>query len=413
MFRVQYAEDIRTEADNFRYRLQLALAAITTAVTVFAALPVFLESDIYKMVLLFVWIMDFIFNVSLFKVSFTNTSMVIIISWVLYMIYCVVMHIIRGDGYINGTYFYSVSLCVFVYINGCFLSHERTKKIFSILLTIYNVCSVIVLLSIYITNFWGIQYLQIETYVYAAKNSIGPMIVSNLIILAIQETRSNIFINIARFACQIFFVYLLLLVNNRAGVVELAVVLICYFFLADKSHRLPDAPEGKSLSVIYILVLCWAAFISMAFYGDLIVEKAVSFFNWALKLEQFHDLNSFSSGRISSYYFAINYAVKVSVLFGVGIWYTDLFYLSMLAEVGLIGSIPIFIILTMLFTAVKNIRSKNNYIKLLGLLAVQTLTATFFEGLPPFGPGTVVFIFWLLFGAYEGSEHIEKRLYPV
>lgn len=393
------------EKDNSRHRIQQALLAITTCTTVFAALPVFSGSDTYKMILLFIWIIDFAVNVSLFKVSFTSTSMMIIISWIFYMVYSSVMHIISGDGYINGTYFYSVSLCVFIYVNGCFLFHEQTKNAFNAIMVIYNACSALILIYIYITNFWGVQYLLYETYIYGEKNSIGPIIVSNLIVLAIRETKANALSKCMRIACQIFFTYMLLLVNNRAGIVELAIVLICYIFFSDKSHRTYDVLRPKHFSVIHMLVLFWAVLISMVFYGDILIQKVLSLFKWALRLELSYDLDRFSSGRITLYYLTINYIIKVFPLFGVGVYYTDLFYLSMIAEAGLVGAVPVFVIvLTILFSAVKNIKSKNNYIKLLGLLAVQTLTASLLEGLAPFGPGTVVFIFWLLFGAYNGSK---------
>lgn len=406
MYRNEHSRDISHEADDFKYRLQSGLVTIITAVTVFAALPVFIESDIYKILLLFIWVLNLVFNITLFKAAFSGTTVMILISWAVYGVYCVVMYIIRGGGYINGTYFYSVSLCIFIYLNGCFLAHNRTRKTFETVAKVYNACSLIVLLNIYMTSFWGVQYLEIETYIYEAKNSIGPIIVTNLIILAMREKSSKALFKIFYLLYQIFFVYLLLLVNNRAGVAELVVVLACYILFAEKSPKPVHTSKQKSLSPLYAFIPGCIALIAMILYGDFLINKVTSFLNWSLRLGDLRDLNSFSSGRLELYDLAVNYAIKANPLFGIGMWYTDLFYLSILAEVGIIGAIPIFIIvINILLIPIKNFKSKNPELTLLCLLAVQTLTSTLFEGLPPFGPGTVVFLFWLLFGAYMGSKY--------
>ncbi len=393
------------ERNDFKYSLQLALIAATTVISAFAAMPVFFYSNTYRLILFSVWIIYFITNIFLHKTSLTPVGIAIIISWALYAAYCATMYLIHRDGYLNGTYFYSISLSVFIFINGCFLSHNKAKKVFDTITVIYNICSVIVVLYVYLTNFWSVEYFKVQTYIYGPKNSLGPIIVANLVILAIREAGNKGLVKFARFCTIGFLVYILFLINNRAGIVELAAVLLCYLLFSEKRPHIKLSGHQKKLAVLVILVLGWILTMAIILQGQNIIEKSSGFLKWALKLDLINDLDKFSSGRISLYYLAIENAIKASPLLGVGFWYTDFFYLSIIAEIGLIGFIPISVIIFLIIaTAFKFIKSKETYPKLLGVLCIQMLTATFFEGLPPFGPGTVVFVFWLLFGAYAGSQ---------
>lgn len=394
--------------DNFRYKVQLIALCSVTVISVFAALPLFINSKVYKMALLAAWVLNFICNMLFFKFSFTRRNILLLSFWLGYVIYCTVMYMLRGEGYIYGVYFYNICLSIFIFINGCFLSHEQRDRVFNYIIPLFIVCTLAVTFYIYMTNFHGINYLNALMYIYASKNSIGPIVVcciTSLLVMDVKKTAHKAL----RYGAMAFFVYFLLLLNNRAGVVELATVLFCFTFLIKKEKK--PVKDFKRGYIVFLLSLmcCSAAGAVLIFYWDTISQKAANMLRWSLQLEKLTSLDRFSSGRLTLCAWTVKSAVSVSPIFGVGRWYLDFLYLSVVAELGIAGAVPVFAILGIIFYAsLKNMRSPERHMKLLGLICVQMLVATLFEALPPFGPGTVVFLLWLLLGAWASSKDTSK-----
>ncbi|MCC6103025.1 MAG: O-antigen ligase family protein [Olegusella sp.] len=140
---------------------------------------------------------------------------------------------------------------------------------------------------------------------------------------------------------------------------------------------------------------------------------ALSYINHVFFIDKYAgtSLNTMSSGR-GVYWSEALSVFEGSPAIGVGNYYVDNYYLNSLANVGIIGSV--FIVGLLVMRSMKNlgmigIISKEGiepFIWIVFSLTFFYLIESIFEGLPPIGPGSCSFIFWMLSGYLDEIQLI-------
>lgn len=380
--------------------VQHFLLILLTCLTIFSALPILSNQVLYKIILISLWIFLFIYNILNMKINFTRLSIFIVCMWFFYVIYSLIMFQIFGEGYTNGHFFYVITLAIFVFVNGHFIYDYKQKDFLSIVVT-YIIASFIVVVYIFYNFFYGVDYLNTQEYIYRNKNSIGPIIVTNLLLIIVIKDYIKVWGRWIFLIFASFFIYVLLLTNNRAGIVQIVLTVIAYLLIQYKNKRRKNPLTMKIKHILYILIISISLLFLVAYFFDF-AKKIFELVKWSLNLNRVGNLDEYSSGRISLYKQALDEAVYKHPLRGDGVWYVDLFYLSLIAEVGLIGFIPIFLILVSILIKIvtTKLKGESQYVLMI-LLGLQLLIASLFEAFPPFGPGTITFLFWLLLGFYS------------
>ena len=184
-------------------------------------------------------------------------------------------------------------------------------------------------------------------------------------------------------------IYLLLVLwLSQCRTAILAIVLIVlYNFIFNAKHK-------------FIYILFFTAIVILCLCNKTIstfLEKALGLNNYIGA-----DLDKFSSGRLSLYKQALNIFMQ-SPIIGVGQYYVDCSYLSILCESGIIGFILIEgiwgyrVILNFRY----GIKNKDRYGHLMISLTIFYLIESLLEAFPPFGPGVASFMFWTICSIME------------
>ena len=107
------------------------------------------------------------------------------------------------------------------------------------------------------------------------------------------------------------------------------------------------------------------------------------------------DINTFSSGRLDGWDRALATFAK-SPFFGCGRYYVDCSYISVLAEIGILGFVLVESV--WITRAVSNFKAGSglNSDAFLMCLTMFYFIESVLEGYPPFGPGVSSFMFWFL-----------------
>lgn len=221
------------------------------------------------------------------------------------------------------------------------------------------------------------------TYLYTSKNSAAQILVSGAIIAFLFLKSQNKILNLLRF--------IIVFVN----------IICCLYMMA----------RGACFSLIFaylILIFCQKnikAFFTFLLFGiGLLIlyfsnENFEFFINHAFLLDKYShsDGDEYSSGRLSLYYHAFQLFIQAPFC-GIGNFYVDNFYISLLTGNGIIGSV--FFIFVMFWRFGANIKF---YLKERSIFSLTTLLLTvfffgesLFEGLPPFGPGVCSMMLWFL-----------------
>lgn len=228
------------------------------------------------------------------------------------------------------------------------------------------------------------SWITRQTYAFTQKNSAaqiwGSAILLSLLLLKKQRKLSN-----AVWMCvDAYLIILICLCQCRTAILALAVVAVVYFHKYIRNR---------------------AGWFILAAVGALIVlrnERVVQFINQALMITKYRgtDMNTFSSGRLDLWENAFRTFTEHPV-WGIGRYYVDCSYLSVLAETGIIGFC--FIETIWAKRAISNFQNRRGLPeeddclgKCVSLLTVFYMIESLLEGYPPFGPGVSSFMFWLL-----------------
>ncbi len=323
------------------------------------------------------------------KMEITRFGMDYLFLYVLFFGFCLLTTLFFQN-HMNTNLFKPLGICLFTYLAGALLGKLRYPldrlNQFILFFCILTVCLSVYIRVFYLSNFS--QWIRQTSYLYTSKNSAGQLIGVTVILLLFYRKTESRFTAVLKIASIVFLSYVLVLIQCRTAILAVAVVAFIYLFRAQRGR-----------AQYFFAVLCLVVFVISNQTAWSILEKA-------LLLDGVdRGIDTFSSGRLAFYQDAWN-QFSVHIFTGTGSTYVDNFYLAVLTENGIIGA---FLILPVWFKriwcnffqklpeGVESLPLKRLESSVM-LLTVFYLVESFFEGLPPFGPGVCAFMLWTLSG---------------
>ena len=309
----------------------------------------------------------------------------------------------QGIGYITGN-IKSISslirtLCIPIllyYVSYYLSKNANFIKLFEIFLFSIIALSLFVIVTQIFGNFnnWltsSVYLLQGNTH----KNTMGQLVGSAIIILLLLGGKFDVFkFKIIQLMALLVLMLTLFFVQSRSSL--LLICLFLFFYLIKKIKW----------KAIFIL-----PFFSIFFFNINILNILLHAFQIKkYTIDGSLDLDAFSSGRISLYIEAIKVFLSAPLV-GVGRYYVDNMVLNSLCNGGLIGGGVL--IATIFIRIYKNIkysinRLENHYY--IFSITMFYLGISFFEALPPYGPGVASMMFWFSAGYVDAKSHLTLKL---
>lgn len=308
-----------------------------------------------------------------------------------FILYCMFMHGLTIQNYMNVDLVnigISFMICSSSYV---FMSKHGNSHILPQLSFVLLPVILLLAYAVYDQFLHGYD-LTIRTYAYEDKNSLGPILLSGAIIIAHSLKSKISLLNSIKFFLLGLVVFVIILLKSRATYVGL------FFWLLYLIYSV----ENKKLKIVLLLgvlgILYWVW--SNPIFHTLFFE------NILMGNRDVDDFNDLSSNRLDILTEAIPLAIG-NIWVGIGDKYLDCMPLAFVLQFGLIGAIPIFCLLILLFKRIFKLRKQNVYSKIAYLLYVTMFLNCLFEAKPPFGPGIKCELLWVMVGI---SFAMEQRM---
>lgn len=298
-----------------------------------------------------------------------------------YLLFCVYRGIVMfyDRNHIMGDYMRIMLIPLMVSFIGDFFAID-SKKLINRMGRLYLICSVIFAFWVQRTYFPSYaSWLRTTVYLFKSKNSAGQIWISAIIVS-------------------------MLLLDYRSFIERLVVYALCgYLLIMTGLSQCRTALLGFSVAVAAFSILraknkiIWTTLVAAVFLLAWNLPFSRRFIDQALFLNKYAgaDLNTFSSGRLSTYQIAIS-VIKGSPIIGVGNYYVDCSYLMILASTGLIGLIMVERIWLGRIVSCFMFNGETRERYFLFVMTVFYIVESLLEGYPPFGPGVSSFMYWFL-----------------
>lgn len=345
------------------------------------------------MYVMWVFMLCYLVIVNGFVLRLSGFTLFFIVAYLIYFCYCLVLTFF-GTDHIRSFYLkllpVPILCCV---VTDLSVDYYGRENIFHSLIVSYEISSLI--LALYINVIFFVSYdrwVSNNGYLFAQKNSASQILgVAALVNFFICRNSSKISkVNkFALFVLSIYFILIIALSKCRAVLLALCCVAVVNFFINVKHKIL------YLIVCTIIVVVC----VQNSTVSNFIVNS--------LNLNSYGgDINRFSSNRIDLWKKAIEVFSK-NVMFGVGNYYVDNSYLSILAESGILGFIVIESIwLTKVIGSIGLFKIDRGLGGLLLCLTVFYLVESLFEAFPPFGPGISIMFFWCVGEVLSNKNYI-------
>lgn len=239
------------------------------------------------------------------------------------------------------------------------------------------------------------QWLAGDSYLYASKNSAGQIFAVCAIWLLVSPTKKKGLAKVIRSAMIVFFLFECAIYQCRTAILGV-ILAICIYILCGNKKKYKTAIIVMIITAIVIFIVATE-------------NPLKTFLIHAMRLDNKWSMQS-SSHFLSNrdMYYQNAWAVFCeSPIIGVGFYRVDNLYLIALAQGGVIGG---FLVLSVWIS--KIIKTKhyipqietNRYALLIVCLTAFYFVESLAESLPPFGPGTCSFLFWLLSGYIDNTS---------
>lgn len=313
-------------------------------------------------------------------------KLIILATGILFCV-CVILSVWQGTPHIRANFLQSVLIPFFVYIVSYNLLREITKSEMQYLLRLYILMAVVLAVVFVVQYVPSYQaWLSANTYLLGQKNSAAQIFSSAALLSLFGIEKGKKW---ARYASAGLLLGATLLFQCRAAILGICAAMFFVYTLFSRRKLL--------IGIIGLLILFFVI------YND----TTWAFVQQALNLNKVManpSLDALSSGRLGNYTQALKVFAEHPIV-GVGEYRVDNLYISMLAELGIVGFcilIPTFF--TRLFLNIQCLRNKSNPItNTIFLLTVFYFVESWLERLPPYGPGVSSFMFWTLCGYLDAN----------
>lgn len=290
-----------------------------------------------------------------------------------------------GTKHLSGNYIHIMYIPLLVSIIGEAFSPFAEKRDYECLLKTYIVGAMIYAVWVNVTYFASYNsWLKQNIYTFLQKNSAAQIWSTGILIALVLLEYQTVKQRIVGYLCAVYLLLLCGISQCRTAILALGIVLVFYIMLKSK-HKI------RWIALVFLIAL---------FLWNYPTTRR--FIDQALLLTKYAgaDMNTFSSGRLDGWDKALSTFMQ-NPFFGCGRYYVDCSYISVLAELGIVGFILVELIW---FTrVVLNIKkgTGDNMGAFLLCLTVFYLVESVLEGYPPFGPGVSSFMFWFLSAAFS------------
>lgn len=312
------------------------------------------------------------------RVSIDSFSQRFLFAYIIYCVFIILTGLIDSNHF-SSNYFRVLVVPLVVTIAGGLYSDEE-KSFTDSIVRVYLISSVIFGIWVQSTYFPSYSYwLSSRVYVFQQKNSAGQIWVSAIFAsLFLLEFKNKLDKVIIYLLCSFLFI-MTCISQCRTAILGFGFAIIC-FALSKAKHKFR-----------------WIIILGISACALWFIPFTHRFIEQALFLNKYAgaDLNTFTSGRIDGYTKAWNYFIT-SPIIGVGKYYVDNSYISILVESGVIGfAIIEYIWIKKMFMCLRfngDTKERGFLFVIIFFYFIESLL----EGYPPFGPGVSSFMFWFL-----------------
>lgn len=331
-----------------------------------------------------------------FKMQLSNFTMLFVISYIIYFLYCAILTM-GGTEHLSSNYLKVLLAPLMVCVATDMIKEKNEEVFFQRVAFTYIFAATIFAIYINLKFFTAYdQWVDSTGYLFAQKNSAGQILgVAVLLNFFICRQGNSVLKPIKFLFCclSIYFIVVIMLCKCRAVMLALICVVIVDFFINVK-HKIAYIVILTIVVVIFILTPNLKQFI----FKSLNLGKYAG-----------NDINKFSSNRIELWKEAIAIFEEYP-LFGVGNYYVDNSYVSILTESGIIGFLIIETIwVCRIVTNFKQLTRDRIYGGLSVCLTFFYIVESIFEAFPPFGPGVSSMFLWLYSEMYIDKENLYYR----
>lgn len=306
----------------------------------------------------------------------------------LFLLLSLFLQIITGKNYLSTSLSYPFLLSVFVFVIGSLYVKKIQLISVSSLYMSYISSGLIVSVAVYYDSFASGYDWMARGYAYASKNSVAQIILTVLILLIFTEISRKIPL-IIRVIVAIGLIVLLAMLKSRASLIGIIIIII--FLLSSKQTKL----KFKIFLILFIVIFIRCVYVNEELY-DIVVNGVI------LAGRNSQNLNDISSGRFEMIGEFVR-IFSIHPIWGNGAYYLESFPLSVLAQYGIVGSIPIILFMCLPFILLKRI-SNQEVRKVLTVLIVCYYINGLFEELAPLGPGVKCYFLWFLLGLQSNDN---------
>lgn len=334
---------------------------------------------------------------------FGSSSAFFFLGYLLLGILAMGLFLLSGEsGYIDNLFLCLTKAMLMYFVGIALSSLLLTGNEFRRLAYVYVFCAAIYALWVQINYMPSIHsWLASEVYLFGKKNSFGQIAGVAVVLCAVVPKKSRIE-KILAYSCALYLFSMIGGVQCRTAIIACIVALVAWLLF-----------EKKYVVLGILFSACLVALIFVPQFQTLI--------NHAFLLDKYADasLSTMSSGRLDYWGDAIR-VIKENPISGVGDYYVDNFYLNAIANMGLIaGGILIVLIVSRFILCLldalnvgkDSANSEVRYVLVIlcGVLAIFYFVETILEAIPPIGPGTCSFLFWIACGYIDGSKAQRER----
>ncbi|MCE5199731.1 MAG: O-antigen ligase family protein [Armatimonadota bacterium] len=353
------------------------------AYTVLIQLPELREATASRFALLGFWVIALLICALVAKIRRSLVFTGLLTCVLAFDCYSILLEIIKDSGYTISPLFYNINLTLLFLLVGYLVSTLITP------LVMLRICKTYALAVLVITPYFIKNYFSLQ-HIFTSKNSLGPIIVYAAIIVTVIFHFQSRLANFIKWSVVVWLIACVFMLINRASIASI-VVLTLYYIL----YCLPTLK--KKLIAIIVLVV---------FFGVCLSNSTIlQTLQFATRMDLVSGgMDEFSSGRVTIFD-DVKQQFTDSPIVGVGQLYVENFHSSVLVQVGILGSIPVFLIyLYPIWSFALNRYRVNDDIlaRLIALMTVHGVVISCFEEQAPFGQGSTYFILWLMIGYYIG-----------
>ena len=312
--------------------------------------------------------------------------------YVLYFSYCIILQLFDGKHFVNSSYVKLLMIPISMYCVGMLLGRVGFE-LWKIVLA-SSVGAIIVLF--YILNKLSLtisKWMEQKTNIYVAKNSASLLFMVCVIFLVFikfpAKTRA------VKIPLVVGLLFGCLFLQGRTATFGGIIALVLVWFFEDKGKN-----KRRKVEIGIILVICS--------FVVLVIERGTFLFHGLRLDSEFSMLNFSNFIGVRDIYWSRGLAEFLqNPVFGVGGNPVDNLYLCTLKNDGIIGAT--FVLFPWFVRLLLNYKEKNNnredyHGRLAFCLTIFYLFESLMESVPPYGPGTSSFLFWIVCGYNDNNQ---------